>query len=66
MLFVRIALSSNEGSGESAQLRRLTRAFAARIHKVCRDVDKDSGQILYMWPRWKSQQERSKEAIVHA
>ena len=29
-----IAFSSNEGYGDSAQLRRLARAFAARIHKI--------------------------------
>ena len=28
------ASASSEGSGESAQLRRLARVFAARIHKV--------------------------------
>ena len=33
-LMVLIALSSNEGSGESAHICRLTRAFAARIRKV--------------------------------
>ena len=30
----RIPMSINEGSGESAQTRRLARAFVARMHKV--------------------------------
>ena len=29
------------------------------------DVDKDSGQILYMWPRWMRQDMRLKEAFTH-
>ena len=32
-VFVLMALSSNEGSDEFVHMRRLTRAFAARIHK---------------------------------
>ena len=31
---VLIASASSEGSGESARMRRLARAFAARIHEV--------------------------------
>ena len=33
-ILVLIALASNDGSGEPAQMRRLARAFAASIHKV--------------------------------
>ena len=33
-ILVLIALLSNEVTGEPAQMRRHTRAFAARIHKV--------------------------------
>ena len=33
-ILVHIALSSNEGSGKPAQMRRLTKDFAAHIHKV--------------------------------
>ena len=33
-ILVLIALSSNEGSGESVHMHRLARAFAARIYKV--------------------------------
>ena len=32
-ILVLAALSSNKGSGESTQMRRLARAFAARIQK---------------------------------
>ena len=33
-ILVHIALPSNEGSGKSANMGRLTRAFSARRHKV--------------------------------
>ena len=38
-ILIRMALSSNEGSGESAHVCRLARAFAARIHKVWMKVN---------------------------
>ena len=33
-ILVRVEFPSNEGKGESAHMHILTRAFAARIHKV--------------------------------
>ena len=40
-ILILIALSSNEGSGESAHMhvRRLVRAFTARIHKLWMKVN---------------------------
>ena len=33
-MLVLIAISSNDGSGESAQMHRLAKAFAAHIHSI--------------------------------
>ena len=51
MISVLIALSSNEGSGKSAQMRRLVRAFAAHIHKAWMVIE-DSGQKSDLYPHW--------------
>ena len=45
--FVFIAFASSEGLDESAHLRSVTTAFAARTEKKRRDVDEGSGQTLW-------------------
>ena len=49
-ILLHIVLFSNKGSGESAHMCRLTRAFIAQIHKVWVYVYEDSDQNLDLFP----------------
>ena len=44
-------MSSNEASGESAQMRRLDKAFVAHIYKVWMYI-KAQDQNLELWPHF--------------
>ena len=43
---VLFAMSSNEGSREFAHMRKLARAFAARMYSQSKDIEEGSRQIL--------------------
>ena len=59
VILVLIASSSNGGSDESAHVRRLLRAFVARMaHKVWIGLVEDLDQTLHCQPRLVSDQSK--------
>ena len=62
--WILIATSSNEGSGESAQMRRLAKAFVAHIYKVWMSI-KAQDQNLEISPHFVRQHGRLQDAFAH-